>query len=105
MLNSLSAYLVYVGPLLLIALKVGLVVGIAGSAIEAVGMVAQRVPNTSAQAFGGACVRFGKVLEAYGSDVPKFVENATGWVSKFAKLFGTAAIFLFVVAIQLGARL
>lgn len=104
MIHSLGAYLVYVGPFLAIALKVGLVIGLTGSTIEAVGMFAKRFANTKAQAFGGACIRFGKMLEAWGADVPKFVDSATGWVTKFAKLFGTAAIFLLVCGLLLGAR-
>lgn len=102
--HQVTEFLVYVVPLLAIALKVGLVIGLTGSVIEALGMFAQRFANERAQKFGAAAIHVGKALEAFGSDVPKFVENATGWVSKFAKLFGTAAIFLFVCGLLFGAR-
>jgi hypothetical protein len=102
---TLSFFLSNAGPLLILVLKVGGAIGLVGSVIEAVGMFAQHFANPYAQSFGATCIRFGKVLEAIGADVPKFVENATGWVSKFAKLFGTAAIFLFVCGLLFGARL
>lgn len=101
----IQGFLVYAGPLLAFALKVGLIVGLIGSTIEAGGMLLNKVDNPRAQSVGAFLVHFGKALEAWGADVPKFVTNAGAWVSKFAKLFGTAAIFLFVCAIQLGARL
>lgn len=102
---QVTEFLAYVGPLLALTLKVGLVIGLVGSVIEAVGMFAQRFASEPAQKFGAAAIRVGKMLEAWGADVPKFVDNATGWVSKLAKLFGTAAIFLFVCALLFGARL
>jgi len=102
---TLSFFLANAGPLLILVLKVGAVVGLVGSTLEAIGLFAQHFANPYAQRTGAALVRFGKILEAAGTDVPKFVENATGWVSKFAKLFGTAAIFLLACGLLFGARL
>lgn len=89
-----------------LALALGVMIGVTGSAIEAVGMLAQRFPRTAS--VGVSLAHIGKLLEAYGTDIPKIVTNATGWVSKIAKLFGTASIFILafgslVLATSLGA--
>jgi hypothetical protein len=88
----------------LLIVKVSGAIGLFGSAVESIGMLLQRFASPRAQSTGAVLIRFGKALEAACVDVPKFVENATGWVSKLAKLFGTAAIFLFVCALLFGAR-
>jgi hypothetical protein len=90
MFDQLSAFLAYAAPLAAIALKVGLIIGLLGSAIELVGMFAQRFTNPRAQSFGAACIRVGKTLEAVGADAPKFISNALGWVAKVSQLFGAS---------------
>lgn len=77
-----------------LALALGVMIGASGSAIELVGTLCQRFSSPRAQAFGVQLAHVGKMLEAYGTDVPKLVTNATGWVAQFAKLFGTASVLL-----------
>jgi hypothetical protein len=73
-LTYLTAFLAYVGPLLLIMLKAGLVIGGTGSVLEEVGKLLkwQRL------------VTFGQLLEHVGADVP-------GFVDKLRKLFSVVA--------------
>jgi len=73
-LTYLTAFLAYVGPLLLIMLKAGLVIGGTGSVLEEVGKLLkwQRL------------IMFGQLLEHVGADVP-------GFVDKLRKLFSVVA--------------
>lgn len=85
-----------------LALALGVMIGATGSTVEAVGLFAQRFANAKVQAFGVSLVHFGKLLEAYGTDIPKIVTNATGWVTQFAKLFGTASLALILACSCVG---
>lgn len=74
-MDQVTKFLAYVGPLLFIALKVGVVVGALGSALEAVGLYF-KLPRVEA---------FGKALEAYGADIPKWIKNAWAVLPDFVK--------------------
>lgn len=73
-MSHLIAFLTYAGPLLLIMLKVGLVIGGTGSVLEEIGKFfkLQRL------------ITFGQLLEHVGADVP-------GFVDKIRKLLGAVA--------------
>jgi len=62
-MHQIQAFLAYVGPLLLIALKVGVVIGGTGSVLEAIGKW-RAWPKL---------VAVGQKLEAIGADIPKLV--------------------------------
>jgi hypothetical protein len=83
MLNQLTTILAYVGPLLLITLKVGVVIGGTGTALEAIGGFF-KLPRL---------VAFGQLLEHIGANVPGIVEKVKAVLGRFAPVAGLLIAF------------
>jgi hypothetical protein len=83
-MQYVTTFLAYVGPLLLVMLKVGLVIGGTGSVLEEVGKLLklQRL------------VTFGQLLEHIGADVPGFVDKIRKLLGMVAPLVPMLALFL-----------
>ena len=90
MVNQIAAFMAYIGPILVIMLKAGVVIGGAGSVIEAIGLTFH----------SPKMVNFGKFLEGVGTDIPKIVARVSSALGR-----GAAPVAALLIGIALGSAL
>ncbi len=97
-MDKLKALFLAIPALFVLALKAGLAIGATGTAIEVIGdFLTAKFASSKVKTVGVALGKFGRKLEAIGTDIPKFVEDFRKWYAVIAKMLGLALVFFLVV--------